>query len=83
MRRYQPQQLQLVTEANSVVQVGDAHDYGAVVDSHSQYCSLVAVVVGTTLAGFRSSRRPERQPSAAAGTETETVAQRTQSLVED
>ena len=50
-------------EASSAVQVGDVPDHGAV-DPHSQHCSLVVVVVGTTQVGFRSSR-PERLPSAA------------------
>ena len=88
MYHHQPQQLQLVvTEASSVLQVGDVHDHGAVDPPHShQHRSPVVVAVGTTHAGFRSSRRPERRPSAAAAaaeTETETAARRTQSLVED
>ena len=68
-------------EASSAVQVEDVPDHGAV-DPHSQHRSLVvAVVVGTTQAGFRSSRL-EHLPSAAEA-EAETAAQRTQSLVED
>ena len=70
-------------EASSAVQVGDVPDHGAVDPQQSQHRSLVVVVVGTTQAGFRSSRL-ERLPSAAAAeAEAETAAQRIQSLVED